>query len=101
MADAVSASLRERSGDHGGLEPATGVADGHRTRFFLVPGLQGTGIGTAVLRALLDRCDRDGLLVRLNVLRGSPARRLYERVVFRLETEDTVDVFMVREPGGG
>ena len=67
--------------------------------FYLAPHLQGSGIGTAVLRGLLERCDRDGTLVRLNVLRGSPARRLYERHGFTLETEDPVDVFMVRAPG--
>ncbi|MEU8181589.1 GNAT family N-acetyltransferase [Micromonospora sp. NPDC049047] len=66
--------------------------------FYLVPQLQGSGIGTAVLRELLDRCDSDGTLVRLNVLRGSPARRLYERHGFTLDTEDPVDVFMVRTP---
>ncbi|MGC4769064.1 hypothetical protein ACLQ25_08770 [Micromonospora sp. DT44] len=51
-----------------------------------------------MLRWLLDRCDRDRIRVRLNVLRGSPARRLYERHGFTLETEDPIDVFMVREP---
>ncbi len=66
--------------------------------FYLAPHLQGSGIGTAVLRELLGRCDRDGTLVRLNVLQGSPARRLYERHGFTLETEDPVDVFMVRKP---
>ncbi|MDX3587231.1 GNAT family N-acetyltransferase [Streptomyces europaeiscabiei] len=66
--------------------------------FYLAPHLQGTGIGTAVLHDLLARCDRTAVPVRLNVLRGSPARRLYERHGFRLETEDPVDVFMVREP---
>ncbi|WP_207916720.1 GNAT family N-acetyltransferase [Micromonospora sp. KC723] len=67
--------------------------------FHLAPRLQGSGIGTAVLRGLLEQCDRDGTLVRLSVLRGSPARRLYERHGFTLDTEDLVDVFMVREPG--
>jgi GNAT superfamily N-acetyltransferase len=66
--------------------------------FYLAPHLQGGGVGTAVLRDLLERCDRDGVPVRLNVLRGSPARRLYERHGFTLESEDPVDVFMVREP---
>ncbi|MPY59830.1 GNAT family N-acetyltransferase [Streptomyces spongiae] len=66
--------------------------------FYLAPHLQGGGIGTGVLRELLERCDRDDVPVRLNVLRGSPARRLYERHGFTLETEDPVDVFMVREP---
>ncbi|MFE2625936.1 GNAT family N-acetyltransferase, partial [Streptomyces caelestis] len=36
--------------------------------------------------------------VRLYVLRGRAARRLYERHGFALEREDPVDVFLVREP---
>lgn len=39
--------------------------------FYLAPHLQGRGIGAAVLRDLLEQCDRR---VRLNVLQGSPAR---------------------------
>ncbi|MGW0697992.1 N-acetyltransferase family protein [Streptomyces sp. NPDC002867] len=66
--------------------------------FYLAPHLQGSGIGSGVLRELLERCDRNGVPVRLNVLLGSPARRLYERHGFILETEDPVDVFMVRKP---
>ncbi|MFJ8632258.1 GNAT family N-acetyltransferase [Streptomyces sp. NPDC093568] len=66
--------------------------------FYLAPRLQGSGIGSGVLRELLGRCDRHAVPVRLNVLRGSPARRLYERHGFRVQAEDPVDVFMVREP---
>ncbi|RPE37474.1 L-amino acid N-acyltransferase YncA [Streptomyces sp. Ag109_O5-1] len=66
--------------------------------FYLAPDLQGAGIGAGVLRELLARCDRDGLRVRLNVLQGSAARRLYERHGFMVEAEDPVDVFMVRPP---
>ncbi|MEJ8670374.1 GNAT family N-acetyltransferase [Streptomyces sp. NBC_01017] len=68
--------------------------------FYLAPHLQGRGIGSDVLRELMESCDRDGVLVRLNVLQGSPARRLYERHGFTIETEDAVDVFMVRAPTG-
>ncbi|WP_329395519.1 GNAT family N-acetyltransferase [Streptomyces melanogenes] len=76
------------------LRPAE---DGHwLEHFYLAPHLQGTGIGSGVLRELLERCDRSGLLVRLNMLRGSSARRLYERHGFVAESEDPVDVFMVR-----
>ncbi|MEV5500201.1 GNAT family N-acetyltransferase [Nonomuraea fuscirosea] len=64
--------------------------------FYLDPEVQGQGIGTAVLSRLLERCDGEGAVVRLNVLRGSPARRLYARHGFTVETEDEVDVFMVR-----
>ncbi|MFH9759295.1 GNAT family N-acetyltransferase [Streptomyces anulatus] len=66
--------------------------------FYLSPALQGHGIGSGVLRTLLDRADAEGVPVRLNVLRGSAARRLYERHGFALEREDPVDVFLVREP---
>jgi GNAT superfamily N-acetyltransferase len=66
--------------------------------FYLAPHLQGSGVGTAVLRRLLAQCDRDGAVVRLRVLQGSRARRLYERHGFTLDTQDPVDVFMVREP---
>ncbi|MEU8671605.1 GNAT family N-acetyltransferase [Streptomyces anulatus] len=75
------------------------TADGRwLEHFYLCPALQGHGIGSAVLRTLLDRADAERVLVRLNVLRGSAARRLYERHGFTLEREDAVDVFLVREP---
>ncbi|MFJ8975980.1 GNAT family N-acetyltransferase [Streptomyces sp. NPDC102282] len=64
--------------------------------FYLAPELQGRGIGTAVLAGILARTDAEGTPVRLNVLQGSAARRLYERHGFVLEHEDPVDVFMVR-----
>ncbi|HEY0618123.1 MAG TPA: GNAT family N-acetyltransferase [Kribbella sp.] len=67
--------------------------------FYLVPGLQGRGLGTAVLRTLLERSDSEGLPVRLNVLQGSAVRRLYERHGFTVEVQDAVDVCMVRRPG--
>lgn len=62
--------------------------------FYLDAALQGRGIGSGVLRSVLDEPG----VFRLNVLQGSPARRLYERHGFELESEDEVDVFMHR-PG--
>ncbi|WP_327244842.1 GNAT family N-acetyltransferase [Streptomyces sp. NBC_01320] len=67
--------------------------------FYLSPTLQGRGIGTAVLRGLLERADAAGADVRLDVLQGSAARQLYERHGFTLEREDPIDVFMVRRSG--
>lgn len=73
--------------------------DGHCLEsFFIDEKVQGRGIGSAVLSALLDRTDAEGVPVRLDVLQGSAARRLYERYGFVLEREDAVDVFMVRRP---
>ncbi|MEU6976022.1 MULTISPECIES: GNAT family N-acetyltransferase [unclassified Streptomyces] len=66
--------------------------------FYLAPETRGRGLGTAVLGRLLDRADADGVPVRLTVIQGSAARRLYERAGFTVESEDPVDVRMVREP---
>lgn len=52
----------------------------------------------AELRELLTRADERGATVRLTVLQGSPARRLYERYGFAVESEDPVDVLMARPP---
>ncbi|KRV51194.1 acetyltransferase [Wenjunlia vitaminophila] len=67
--------------------------------FYLAPHHQGQGLGSAVLRGALERTDAQGAAVRLHVLQGSAARRLYERHGFVVEAEDPVDVTMVRVPG--
>ncbi|WP_055590941.1 GNAT family N-acetyltransferase [Peterkaempfera griseoplana] len=67
--------------------------------FYLAPHLQGRGLGSAVLRTVLERTDAQGMTVGLNVLQGSAARRLYERHGFVVEAEDPIDVFMARPPG--
>jgi len=63
--------------------------------FYLAPRHQGRGVGSAVLRSVLD--EAGDTTVALNVLQGSPARKLYERHGFVTEAEDPVDVFMVRK----
>jgi len=62
--------------------------------FYLDTGSQGRGIGGSILESVLDEADT----FRLNVLQGSPARRLYERHGFETESADAVDVFMIRPP---
>lgn len=69
--------------------------------FYLDPRHQGRGLGSAVLRAVLRQTDARSRTVRLNVLQGSAARRLYERHGFVVDSEDPVDVFMVRRWGAG
>jgi GNAT superfamily N-acetyltransferase len=69
--------------------------------FYLAPRWQGRGLGSAVLRSLLVEADAAGVPVRLTVLNGSPARRLYERHGFAWESEDPIDVVMVRRPRCG
>ncbi|MDX3072787.1 GNAT family N-acetyltransferase [Streptomyces sp. MI02-7b] len=66
--------------------------------FYLAPPHQGRGLGSAVLRTVLDRADAQAVVVGLNVLQGSAARRLYERHGFVAEAEDPIDVLMSRPP---
>lgn len=61
--------------------------------FYLDPSLHGRGIGGAVLAAVLAEGEVAGPF-RLNVLQGSPARRLYERHGFVEDAADEIDVFM-------
>ena len=51
---------------------------------YLLPTVQGQGIGTHILRMLLQTADANGLVVRLDVLKVNPARRLYERCGFSI-----------------
>lgn len=67
--------------------------------FYLAPHHQGRGLGSDVLRTVLARTDAQGKAVGLHVLQGSAARRLYERHGFVMESQDPIDVFMVRPPG--
>jgi GNAT superfamily N-acetyltransferase len=62
--------------------------------FYVAPAHQGKGLGGAVLRHVMA-ASVDARPFRLNVLRGSAARHLYERHGFVVESEDPVDVFMV------
>ncbi|GAA2918146.1 GNAT superfamily N-acetyltransferase [Microbacterium keratanolyticum] len=61
--------------------------------FYLRADVQGRGIGTRVLQALL--AETPGIW-RLQVLCGSPARSLYERHGFVAVEDDGIDVWMVR-----
>lgn len=66
--------------------------------FYLDPELHGRGLGTAVLRSLLRQADARSETVRLIVLQGSAAQRLYARHGFAVESQDAIDVVMVRPP---
>ncbi|MER7841179.1 GNAT family N-acetyltransferase [Streptomyces sp. NPDC096040] len=97
--DAAHTWVIEVGGAFAGCVALRPTADAHwLEHFYLAPDVQGAGVGSGVLHELLERCDRNGVRVRLNVLRGSAAQRLYERHGFTVETEDPVDVFMVRTP---
>lgn len=95
--EAKHTSVIEVAGAFAGCIALRPADDGHwLEHFYLDPGLQGRGIGSAVLSELLESCDRERIAVRVNVLQGSPARRLYARHGFTVVSEDAVDIFMLR-----
>lgn len=62
----------------------------------LLPGEQGRGTGTEVLRGVLGEADAARVPVTLHVVAGNRARRLYERLGFVPVTGDGVHVLMTR-----
>jgi len=67
-------------------------------RLYLLPEAQGSGIGTKLVQRLLTRAQAQDLPVQLRVIRENPARRLYERLGFRVVAE-TETHFLMRHPG--
>jgi GNAT superfamily N-acetyltransferase len=62
---------------------------------------QGRGIGTEVMRRVLEEGARRGQPVCLSVVKFNPARRLYERLGFTVTHEDERKVHMSWEPSTG
>ena len=64
----------------------------------ILPPHQGQGIGEHVLSIFLARAQQDQLPVQLRVLRGNPARRLYERLGFCPASENDDEITLVWNP---
>ena len=56
----------------------------------LLPAARGRGIGSDVLETLTQQARETGESIRLQVARGNPARRLYERLGFFETTGDEI-----------
>jgi ribosomal protein S18 acetylase RimI-like enzyme len=64
----------------------------------MLPEFRGRGIGSAVLRAVLEQPAAAERPVTLHVEIGNHARRLYERLGFEEVSRDQLNAFMRREP---
>jgi ribosomal protein S18 acetylase RimI-like enzyme len=76
-------------------------------KLYLLEDARGRGLGSALVRRVIDEADRAGKGVRLRVLRSNPrAKALYERLGFRVVGEEPERFFMARPhaatgPAGG
>ena len=59
--------------------------------------LRGRGIGTLVVKSLIQEAARGGRAVTLGVVKTNPALRLYERLGFRTTHEDERKFYMRRD----
>jgi len=66
-------------------------------QFFIDAPFQGQGIGTEVMRRIIDEGRTLGQAVTLGVVKTNPALRLYERLGFRITHEDERKFYMKRE----
>jgi ribosomal protein S18 acetylase RimI-like enzyme len=80
-----------------------GLLKAHRTdtewvvvQIQISPVLQGRGIGERALRVVLRAAEADALPVTLKVLKGNPAKRLYDRLGFEIVGEDDREFYMRR-----
>jgi ribosomal protein S18 acetylase RimI-like enzyme len=66
----------------------------------LAPEFRGRGIGTALLRSLMEEADSSGRKLSIHVEMNNPARSLYDRLGFEPAGEHGVYVLMERAPAG-
>jgi ribosomal protein S18 acetylase RimI-like enzyme len=64
----------------------------------LLPGYRGGGIGTVLIRGLIDEAQANGLPLKLHVEKHNRAARLYERLGFSLIGETGLYYEMERRP---
>jgi ribosomal protein S18 acetylase RimI-like enzyme len=67
-------------------------------QFFIHSAHQRRGIGTRLLQDLLKRAAQAGKPVTLGVVKGNPARSLYERQGFQITSKDDYKVYMAFKP---
>jgi ribosomal protein S18 acetylase RimI-like enzyme len=67
----------------------------------LLPDYRSAGIGSELLRRLLDEAAATGKPVVLHVARSNPAAALYQRLGFAVSAQDDVYLEMQWRPGGG
>lgn len=70
----------------------------HLINIGLTAAHRGRGIGTVLLRSLLDEARDQHLVVKLEVRHGNPALRLYQRLGFAVTGDNGMDIAMECRP---
>lgn len=68
-------------------------------QFFILPEYQRQGIGSYLLKSILDRADRSDRIARLAFLKNNPVGSLYKRHGFQIIDEMDNFYLMERKPG--
>lgn len=71
----------------------------HIERFYILPEYQHKGIGSYLLKQLLEKADKKNLPAKLCVLKVNPAISLYRRHGYEIINEDEIMYHMERKPG--
>ena len=69
-------------------------------QFFILPDYQNKGIGTHLLKSILNKAEQLGKHVTLRFLKNNPVRSLYVRNGFRVTDSDEILYYMERKPRG-
>lgn len=67
---------------------------------YIEPARQNLGLGTHIMKRLLDQSQALGLPIRLHVLSSNPARRFYERLGFSLTRSTPAVNYLEYRPKG-
>jgi GNAT superfamily N-acetyltransferase len=84
--------------DVGWFQTATSHDAIFLAQIFVEPVAQNQGIGTEVMHRLIKTAKHAGKAVTLGVVKSNPARRLYERLGFRIMSDDDRKFYMRLDP---
>jgi ribosomal protein S18 acetylase RimI-like enzyme len=90
-ADGIDVGWIQQRADSGGIFLGS---------IYVMPSMQGLGIGTRILRSLLASARDQSKVLTLAVMKINPAIRLYERLGFRTTHEDEYKLYMRADAQG-
>ena len=70
-------------------------------QFILLPEYQNQGIGSYILRNIMDRADQSGQIIKLKYVHVNPVASLYHRMGFNVTKADDEFIYAERKPGSG